>query len=76
MSGGSIALDGKQIENYSPSESIKNGMALICEDRRGMGLVAFLSVKENTVLSTIDHYAGLFGIVKEAKETADTVKKN
>lgn len=75
MTGGSIALDGKQIKNYSPSDSIKNGMALICEDRRGMGLVASLSVKKNTVLSTIDHYAGLFGIVKEAKETTDTVEK-
>jgi ribose transport system ATP-binding protein len=74
VSSGSIALDGKMIEKSSPSNSIKNGMVLICEDRRGMALVPSLSVKKNTVLSTIDSYAR-FGIVNEAKETADTLEK-
>ncbi|HYE82641.1 MAG TPA: sugar ABC transporter ATP-binding protein [Clostridia bacterium] len=71
---GSIVLDGKQIERSSPENSIKNGMVLICEDRRGMALVGSLSVKQNTVLSTIDSYAS-FGIVNEAREKEDTLKK-
>jgi ribose transport system ATP-binding protein len=74
MSNGSVTLDGKLIEKGSPSNSIKNGMVLICEDRRGMALVPSLSVKKNTVLSTIDSYAK-FGIVNESKEIADTLEK-
>lgn len=74
MASGSVALDGKLIEKSSPSNSIKNGMVLICEDRRGMALVPSLSVKQNTVLSKIDSYAK-FGIVNEAMEKADTLEK-
>jgi ribose transport system ATP-binding protein len=74
MSNGSVTLDGKLIEKGSPSNSIKNGMVLICEDRRGMALVPSLSVKKNTVLSTIDSYAK-FGIVNEAREITDTLEK-
>jgi ribose transport system ATP-binding protein len=37
-------------------------------------LVPSLSVKKNTVLSTIDSYAK-FGIVNESKEIADTLEK-
>ncbi|HYE09334.1 MAG TPA: sugar ABC transporter ATP-binding protein [Patescibacteria group bacterium] len=73
-SGGSILLDGKHIENSTPANSIKNGMVLICEDRRGMALVGSLSVKQNTVLSTIDNYSK-FGVVNETKEKADTLEK-
>jgi ribose transport system ATP-binding protein len=73
-SEGSILLDGKHIENNTPANSIKNGMVLICEDRRGMALVGSLSVKQNTVLSTIDNYTK-FGVVNETKEKADTLEK-
>ncbi|MDF2891766.1 MAG: ABC-type sugar transport system, ATPase component [Clostridia bacterium] len=73
-SEGSILLDGKHIENNTPANSIKNGMVLICEDRRGMALVGSLSVKQNTVLSTIDNYSK-FGVVNESKEKADTLEK-
>jgi ribose transport system ATP-binding protein len=72
--GGTVELDGKVIEKSSPEESIRNGMVLICEDRRGKALVCSLSVKQNTVLSNIDSYAKL-GIVNEAKEKSDTLEK-
>lgn len=72
--GGSIVLDGKTIEKGSPAASIKSGMVLICEDRRGMALITSKSVKQNTVLSTIDRYSR-FGVVNAAKEKADTLEK-
>jgi ribose transport system ATP-binding protein len=49
-------------------------MILICEDRRGKALVASLNVKQNIVLSTIDHYAH-FGVVDEKKEISDAKKQ-
>lgn len=74
VAAGSIILEGKLIEKSSPSNSIKNGMVLICEDRRRMALVPSLSVKQNTVLSQIDSYAA-FGIVNESREKQDTLEK-
>lgn len=71
---GSVVLEGKLIEKGSPSNSIENGMVLICEDRRGMALIPSLSVKQNTVLSKIDSYAR-FGIVNETMEKEDTLEK-
>ena len=71
---GSVTLDGQSIEHLSPSTSIRNGMVLICEDRRGMALVGSLSVKQNIVLSTINSYAQ-FGVVDEKKELADAQEK-
>ena len=71
---GSVTLCGRQIARPSPGGSIKNGMVLICEDRRGKALVGSLSVKQNTVLSTIDSYAR-FGVVNERKELSDTREK-
>lgn len=74
MDSGHIALEGKVMKNHSPAESIKEGMALICEDRRGKALVGSLTVKQNIVLSTIDSYSR-FGIVDENRELSDTKEK-
>lgn len=71
---GQITLDGKTIDKPTPANSIKNGMVLICEDRRGKALVSSLNVKQNVVLSTIDNYATL-GVVNDKKEISDTIDK-
>ncbi|MDR1205203.1 MAG: sugar ABC transporter ATP-binding protein [Peptococcaceae bacterium] len=71
---GTVAIDGKTVTKSSPANSLKNGMALICEDRRGKALVTSLNVKQNIVLSTINHYAR-FGIVNENREVKDAKEK-
>lgn len=71
---GSILLDNLEMKNHTPANSLKSGLVLICEDRRGMGLVTNLSLKQNIVLSTIDEYAQI-GIVNEKKELSDTKEK-
>ncbi|MEL7657762.1 MAG: sugar ABC transporter ATP-binding protein, partial [Bacillota bacterium] len=70
VSAGKIMIDQKSMEKTSPADSLKNGMVLICEDRRGKALVGSLNVKQNIVLSTIDNYAH-FGVVDEKKEVSD-----
>ena len=74
IADGTVVLEDKKIRNNSPAKSLKNGLALICEDRRGMALITNLSVKQNIVLSTIDDYAHI-GIVDERKELEDTREK-
>jgi simple sugar transport system ATP-binding protein len=48
---GSISVDGKVINNYSPIGSIERGVALCPEDRKAEGIVSELSVRENIILA-------------------------
>lgn len=74
IKSGSIFLDGKEYPNANPAQSLKNGLVLINEDRRGMALVGSLNVRQNTVLSTINRYAR-FGVMNRACEVSDTREK-
>lgn len=58
----------------SPANSLKKGMVLISEDRRGKALVGNLSIKENVLLSCIDRYAK-HGYLDEKKEKQDVSEK-
>lgn len=55
-SAGEIYLDGKSVRNRTPMEAIKNGFALITEERRRDGIFGILDIKENTVISSLDSY--------------------
>ena len=71
---GKITIGQKGYPKPSPAQSLKNGLVLISEDRRGKALITSLSVKQNIVLSTIDQNAR-FGIVDEKNETNHAEEK-
>ena len=48
---GSITMNGKPVEDHSPLNSIKRGVALCPEDRKAAGIVDDLTVRENIVLA-------------------------
>lgn len=48
---GSISMNGKMVQDYSPLGSIKRGVALCPEDRKAAGIVDDLTVRENIVLA-------------------------
>lgn len=50
---GSIKLNGKVLSNRNSRESIKNGFALLTEERRSTGIFSILSIRENTVISSL-----------------------
>lgn len=54
--GGTIKLDGKQVLNRNSRESIKNGFALLTEERRATGIFGILNIRENTVISSLPKY--------------------
>ncbi|OON93810.1 MAG: galactose/methyl galactoside ABC transporter ATP-binding protein MglA [Candidatus Epulonipiscioides saccharophilum] len=66
-STGSIKLKGEEIFNKTPKEAIKNGFALITEERRATGIFGILSIRENTVISNLKKY-------KKAKISLDNKK--
>ena len=65
-------LHGKEIRNRNPGESIKNGFALLTEERRATGIFGIRDIKENTVISSLKDYL-LGGIcLSDKKMRADT----
>ena len=63
---GTITLDGKPCLNRSPRESIKNGFALLTEERRATGIFSILDIRENTVISSLKKHLR-FGICLSSK---------
>ncbi|MEQ2442912.1 sugar ABC transporter ATP-binding protein [Pseudoflavonifractor intestinihominis] len=54
--GGTITLHGKPIRNKNPKDAIKNGFALLTEERRATGIFGIRDIKENTVVSSLKDY--------------------
>ncbi len=53
---GEIIIGGKAVRNRNPMESIRNGFALITEERRRDGIFGILDITENTVISSLRNY--------------------
>ena len=69
---GIISLDGKPCFNRSAGESIKNGFALLTEERRATGIFGCLSIKDNTVISSLKRHLRLGLWLSEKTQRADT----
>lgn len=64
---GSITLNGQSLKLKSPADAIKNGIAMVSEDRKAEGLILCRSVGENISLANLKKFtAGLF--VNERQE--------
>jgi len=72
-----IFIDGKEVKITCPADAIKNGIALVPEDRKHQALVLGMSVKENTTLAALKQFKkGLFyDASQEAAITQDYVDK-
>lgn len=64
---GTVSIGGKEMGKLSPGDSIRAGMVLICEDRRGKAMIGSMSIKENVTLSCIDEYSD-HGVLSKKKE--------
>ena len=73
---GTITLNGKRVRNRRATESIKNGFALLTEERRATGCFNILNIRENTVISSLKKYrkAGLLSGPKMKDATDWTIK--
>jgi ribose transport system ATP-binding protein len=70
---GEVYLDGRQLEKRSPERSLKQGITLICEDRRGKAMVGSRSICDNILISVMDDYTRV-GVLDQ-KRQADTVQE-
>lgn len=70
-SEGELILNGKKVENSDSRKAIKNGFALLTEERRATGVFGQLDIKFNTMIANIDRYSK-YGILDNKKMTEDT----
>ena len=69
---GKIYLDGKECLNRNAGESIKNGFALLTEERRATGIFAVLNIRENTVISSLKRHKRLGFFLSDKSQREDT----
>lgn len=69
---GSITIEGSTVVNKSPSTAIKNGIALIPEDRKKFGALMNLSIKENISYSMLKKIIGRFFLINSKFEKRKT----
>ncbi len=74
---GSVRIKGKEVRIKSPSDAIRNGMALVTEDRKESGLVLTSSVQENTSIASLreDVVGGLISRSKELERVNSMINK-
>ena len=69
---GEIILNGKVVKNRTPEEAIKNGFALVTEERRSTGIFSMLDIAFNSVISNLDRYKNKFKLLKNKDIEKDT----
>ena len=63
IESGKIKIKGKEVEIKTPLDAIKNGMALLTEDRRTTGIFPMLFVSYNILCSHMETYKGKTGLL-------------
>ena len=65
---GRVVLDGVPLTIATPRDAIRQGLCLVPEDRRGRGVIAAMSVRENITLPNLSAFAR-FGLVNRRAES-------
>lgn len=74
---GKVIVNGKEVRNKNPRESIKNGFAMVTEERRATGIFPYGNILFNSVIANLKKYR--HGVLLSDKEmqqdTEDYIKK-
>ena len=65
-------MGGKPCLNRNAGESIKNGFALLTEERRATGIFGVLNIRDNTVISSLKRHKRLGFYLSEKSQKEDT----
>ncbi len=69
---GSVRLKDRSILNANPRESIRNGFALVTEERRQSGIFPTLDITFNSIIANIGNYTNRMGVLNNKKIAQDT----
>lgn len=67
VQAGSVDLHGKSVLSLNPSQAIRNGIALVPEDRKRHGLVLEFSITQNISLPLLKNMSK-FGVIPASQE--------
>ncbi|ENZ00364.1 hypothetical protein HMPREF1092_02530 [Clostridium thermobutyricum] len=70
-SSGEVILHGKKVDNSNSRKAIKNGFALLTEERRATGIFGQLSINFNSIIANLDGYSSK-GVLNSKKMEEDT----
>ncbi|MDR6124992.1 ABC-type sugar transport system ATPase subunit [Bacillus sp. SLBN-46] len=72
LTGGEVLLNGVKLTLNSPYDAVKNGMALVPEERRKEGILVLESVESNLTAANLGSFTNVFSFLnrKKEKETA------
>lgn len=68
IDSGTIEISGQNVRIESSLEAIKHGIGFVSEDRKTLGFIPQLSIKENITLASLNNYSKL-GFVSEKMES-------
>lgn len=71
---GELFLNGQKIVIKSPGDALKYGIAMMPEDRKKLGLIESLSVKDNITIASLDNYRENFNSINGVRENLDTLE--
>ena len=71
---GEVLIGGKPVKIKSPKDAIRNGLAMVTEDRRGSGIIAGLAVRANISLAYLSSICNRFTFINRKKEERDAVE--
>lgn len=71
---GTMLMHGKELNIKSPKDSVAARIAYLPEDRKNLGLVLPMSVRENTTMSIHDKVSSLLNVINSSKEKEITDK--
>ncbi|MDF1814647.1 MAG: sugar ABC transporter ATP-binding protein [Verrucomicrobiales bacterium] len=73
---GQITLNGREINPKQPKEAIQEGIALVPEDRKRLGALLDLTIKDNITVSILERISKFFTVdTKEEQKVADYYKE-
>lgn len=70
-SSGTVEIDGKPVDVFSPTEAIRHRMAFLTEDRKETGCLLILNVLENMQLAVLQDKFVRNGFVQQASLSAE-----
>lgn len=74
---GEIFINSKKVNINKPRDAIRNGISIVSEDRKGVGLNLKGTVKENITLATLKMFSrtGVLSKVREIKAVDELIKQ-
>lgn len=69
IGAGTVLVDGKLLQPGSPEQAVRAGLGLLTEDRKELGLLAALSIRENVTIADLSAFTRL-GVISRKREAS------